>query len=530
MWTETVAADALGEAIEALRDLLGDLPSGERGASDVALPDGTTPARVASALDGPVIWLDSGEPGRHLIALSTVAEVSWGGGVLAVMGNDRQTSRELEIPPFDGLDAVLAALKASGASPRLFGYLSYDLGAAIEELPPLPPADQALPDLWFGLVDTWLEAIPVPAGAHTWRLHSTRADGGEAMLENLLLRLERGAETGEPDGAEQARVAVRSAPDADGYRAAVARTVRRIHAGDFFEANICRRLEAPWSGSPRRLYDRMRAASPGSHGAYLATSDWAVLSVSPETYLEVRNGNVVTRPIKGTRPRGPDLASDRALAADLLASEKDAAELAMIVDLARNDLGRVCRPGSVEVTEHRAVMRLPTVHHTYSVVRGSQEPGTTLGRLLRASFPARLDHRRAEDRSHPGGRGRGAASAWRGHGLDRLDRPHRGPRAVRGDSHRHRGGGTRHVSRGLRHRGGVGSRGGIRGDGGEGAAVPAGVEPCLTARFWTGRSGCWMTPHEPRSNVGSRLPGASRRSSSSGGRAVDVPAHLERLG
>jgi para-aminobenzoate synthetase component 1 len=136
------------------------------------------------------------------------------------------------------------------------------------------------------------------------------------------------------------------------------------------------------------VYLRLREASPADHGAFLGLGGGrALLSVSPELFLSIRGTAVETRPIKGTRPRGSSPREDRALARELVESEKDRAELTMIVDVARNDLGRVCEPGSVEVPEHGTLVSLPTVHHTVSTVRGRLLPGTGPAGLLRASFP-----------------------------------------------------------------------------------------------------------------------------------------------
>jgi para-aminobenzoate synthetase component 1 len=169
----------------------------------------------------------------------------------------------------------------------------------------------------------------------------------------------------------------------------VAHTVERIYNGELFQVNLCRRLEAPLSATQIwPLYARLRAISPAAYGALIRTGPGsAVLSLSPELFLSVRNGVVRSCPIKGTRPRGRTPDEDHALAAALQASEKDRAELAMIVDVARNDLGRVCRAGSVAVTRHAELMTLPTVHHTFSEVTGRLRNECAPADLLRASFP-----------------------------------------------------------------------------------------------------------------------------------------------
>ncbi|NKB88887.1 MAG: aminodeoxychorismate/anthranilate synthase component I [Acidobacteria bacterium] len=385
MWTDTVESTTYQHAVDALLALCGAGHARAVAELPLELPGGVRPGDIAAlGTSGTTAWLDGGHESKQLIALSTVGEVSWTDGTLSFSLGDGHV--DLVLPPFDALDAALEVLATRMPTTRLFGYLGYDLGASIEDFVDVPAADQDLPGYWFALVDVWAEGTKRADGSVAWCVRG--ADDKLAEVAATLMRQVVTAESRDEDAVEQqAKPEVRSQPDEPGYEAAVARTVLRIHAGDFFEANICRRLEVPWVGPPRQLYDRMRAASPGSHGAFLQSPDWTILSVSPEVFLRVRGSEVVTQPIKGTRPRHGDAATDAAHVADLLASEKDGAELAMIVDLARNDLGRVCRPGSVQVTEHRAHLALPTVHHTYSSVRGELEDGTATGGLLRASFP-----------------------------------------------------------------------------------------------------------------------------------------------
>ncbi len=167
------------------------------------------------------------------------------------------------------------------------------------------------------------------------------------------------------------------------HRAAVERTLEYIAAGDIFQANITRRWTVPFSGSPRAIWRAANRVSPAWFGALIEGPDnRALVSMSPELFLRVdpRSRRVTSRPIKGTRPAHlhPD---------ELRASEKDAAELHMIVDLMRNDLGRVCRFGSVRVRESRAIETHPTVHHGVAEVEGELRDDSSIFDLLRASFP-----------------------------------------------------------------------------------------------------------------------------------------------
>ena len=169
----------------------------------------------------------------------------------------------------------------------------------------------------------------------------------------------------------------------DAYMSSIGRTIEYIAAGDIFQANLTHRLTAPFEGSTRRLCVEAMALSGAWYGAYLELPDGrALLSLSPELFLDVDavSRRVVTRPIKGTRPSS-------APAAELLASAKDAAELNMIIDLVRSDLGRVCEFGSVRVSRARTIETHPTVHHGVAEIAGRLRPETTLPDLLRATFP-----------------------------------------------------------------------------------------------------------------------------------------------
>jgi para-aminobenzoate synthetase component 1 len=172
------------------------------------------------------------------------------------------------------------------------------------------------------------------------------------------------------------------------YLAAVERVREYILAGDIFQANLSQRFEAPLHESPWSLYRRMRVSSPAPFSAFVDFPGAVVLSASPERFLRVdAAGEVETRPIKGTRPRGVGPEHDAALGQALVESAKDRAENLMIVDLMRNDLSRVCAPGSVRVAELFALEQYATVYHLVSTVVGQLAPGADALDLLRAAFP-----------------------------------------------------------------------------------------------------------------------------------------------
>jgi len=275
----------------------------------------------------------------------------------------------------------------------LVGYLAYDLCHFVERLPRTAIDDIGLPDLRFGLYDA------VAAYEHAtgqWYAASLAGEEPIAWLDGLLASSERGRQDGggtaEPDGCFAAFPAsqgpLRLNFTREAYLAAIARAKEYIAAGDIFQVNLSQRFETEIAVPPAELYRRLRRVNPAPFAAYLALDEGcAVLSSSPERFLRVADGRVETRPIKGTRPRGATPAEDRRLAAELLASPKDAAELTMIVDLERNDLGRVCDYGSVAVTEHKVLEAYASVFHLVSTVEGRLHPGRDLVDLLKAAFP-----------------------------------------------------------------------------------------------------------------------------------------------
>jgi para-aminobenzoate synthetase component 1 len=291
------------------------------------------------------------------------------------------------------------------------GYVGYDWGAMLERVPRARYDDLAMPDVLLGLYD-WVIAWDHAAG-RAWVISTGLPDTGTARSRRAARRLafvrERLARAPSARSGEVARRRpARSAPSAPsapsyavpdapgvrsnfpraGYLDAVARVIEYICAGDIFQANLSQRLEAPLDGTPLELYRKLRARNPAPFAAFLDFGELAVASSSPERFLRVApGGHVETRPIKGTRPRGLGPEHDAALALALAESEKDRAENVMIVDLLRNDLSRVCRPGTVRVPELFALEQYATVHHLVSTVVGELEPEHDALDLLRAAFP-----------------------------------------------------------------------------------------------------------------------------------------------
>ena len=284
----------------------------------------------------------------------------------------------------------------------LVGYLGYDLAHVLERLPSIASDDQDLPPLRLALHD-WVVAWDRRTGSAWLGGRALDGDAGRLArrLDEVHARLTEpagrdSAVRGDDDAARRAEplhfVSGRSRQE---YEAGVDAVRAEIAAGEIYQANLSRRLEAPFDGDPWTLYRRLRTGDPSLFSAYLdlgasplSGRPRALLSASPEPYLAVdRNGAVTTDPIKGTRPRGHDRAADRALAAELLASAKDRAENVMIVDVLRNDLGRVCRAGTVRVPRLCRLERTAAVQHLVSTVTGTLAEGRDAFDLLVASFP-----------------------------------------------------------------------------------------------------------------------------------------------
>jgi len=304
--------------------------------------------------------------------------------------------------PFHFLKRTLERYKLA-AHPSLpfaagaVGYLGYDLCHFVERLPATAADDLRVPDMAMAFYDTALVV-----DHQTRRAWAAAADLGmpgrpdaEHRAAELFERLSSDAPAAghRPLDRENARARSEAMPKIacnftrGDYLRAIERAKDYIAAGDIFQVNLSRRFEARISISAPELYLRLRRINPAPMAAYIGGGDFAVVSASPERFLQLRGDRVETRPIKGTRPRGRTPEEDAALAQELLRSEKDAAELAMIVDLERNDLGRVCSYGTVRVTRPKALESFPTVHHLVATVVGRLHAGCDRTELLKATFP-----------------------------------------------------------------------------------------------------------------------------------------------
>lgn len=315
--------------------------------------------------------------------------------------------------PFDTIGKLLEVYKLDHCpAPAPFvsgavGYFSYDLCHFIERLPSTAIDDLKLPESYLAFYDTivafdhlegkaYLVATGFPEIEEGQRLRRARMRLEEmkdwlytasSSQEASLPRRKRLGEGEFQPAQENKEIMLKSNFTPEEYMKAVNRVREYIAAGDVFQVNLSQRFEADLKIPPYELYKRLRTVNPAPFASYLNFPGVAIVSASPERFLKVQSDLVETRPIKGTRPRGRDSVEDERLAHELIHSTKDHAENVMIVDLERNDLGRVCHYGTVKVTELAILETFPTVFHLTSTVMGRLRRGKSNIDLLKATFP-----------------------------------------------------------------------------------------------------------------------------------------------
>lgn len=324
-------------------------------------------------------WLDSSNGCGHdfITALPRTTLVTRGANSEIRHADGRSESSSAA--PLELLRRELGPLRPSAET--LFyggalGYFGYDLARRIHRLPSLAADPEGLPEMAVGIYDG---ALALDHQARTCRLWHDNPEWARRFLALL--------EGAAPPLDFQLAGRLDVQPDPAAYRRAFDQVQRYIRAGDCYQVNLALRYSAPCVGQPWPLYLALRRSNPAPFAAWLHFPFGQVLSSSPERFLQVHDGVAETRPIKGTRPRSEDPARDAMQQAELAASAKDRAENLMIVDLLRNDLGRVCTPGGVSVPELFAVESFAAVHHLVSTVRGQLAPGRTALDLLAAAFP-----------------------------------------------------------------------------------------------------------------------------------------------
>lgn len=305
--------------------------------------------------------------------------------------------------PFQELRQALGRFKISLKPKNLpflcgaVGYLSYDAGLFLEKKLKIKANDDLnIPDCFFGfynssiIIDNFKKIIYICAGGFPekrYYLAKALCKENIKKIYNLLsgasfkpgLNIDkRKAETYE----------LKSNFSKQGYLSAIGKAKQYIKNGDIYQVNLSQRLEAKTGLSAFEIYKNLRKVSPSYFSAYMDCTDFQILSSSPERFLSLNKGKVITRPMKGTRPRSERRRQDTALKKELMSSAKDKAELTMIVDLERNDLGRVCDYKSVKVSKLRQLEKYNTVYQTTATVEGKLHNHKDRIDLLRACFPS----------------------------------------------------------------------------------------------------------------------------------------------
>ncbi|PSW21121.1 aminodeoxychorismate synthase component I [Photobacterium sanctipauli] len=266
------------------------------------------------------------------------------------------------------------------------GYFAYDLGRRVENIPSLAQHDLATADMAIGIYD-WA----LIADHHTEQLYLISPQGSErrAWLEKQLAEHLSKVENNVLQ--QTTRFALTSPwhsnMEKEEYCNKFDHVQQYLLSGDCYQINLAQRFSASFAGDEWEAYQHLEQHNGAPFSGFIRTHDSAILSVSPERFLQHSHGDIETKPIKGTRPRSENPDYDAELANDLQTAEKDRSENLMIVDLLRNDIGRVAAPGSVRVPSLFAIESFPAVHHLVSTVTGKLDDGYNPTDLLRACFP-----------------------------------------------------------------------------------------------------------------------------------------------
>lgn len=361
-------------------------------------------SRLPPQLASPVMWLDSARQHPTTGRWSTLGFNPWMTLIAREGQVTWQTSAETTVDhanPLDALRKVLLHYRApASATPHgraigLMGALSYELNRWIERLPD-PKTGFSVPDFMLFamrqvvLVDhqekrTWLISVADPHVASP--IARREANAGLEQMEAMLAGVESPAELLDQQARALFDGALRATTTQSEFEAMVARALGHIRAGDIFQANLSQRFTAPWTGDCWGLYLALRQINPSPFACWLSCDEMTVVSGSPERLVRVQQDRIDTRPIAGTRPRGATFSEDELNSLELLLSDKERAEHIMLVDLARNDLGRVCRAGSVWVNELMSLERYSHVIHIVSDVAGLLRQGVDAVDVIRAVFP-----------------------------------------------------------------------------------------------------------------------------------------------
>lgn len=383
-----------GKRVAVTREILADLETPV--SAFLKLDDGGD-AFLLESVEGPEKW------GRFsFLGIAPAAILSAKGERVALHVRGAEPRVQQEKNPLEVARRVLREFRVTSSPPLprfdggWVGYLGYDLVRHFERLPHPPPDDLQLPDVYLMLVDTFLvfdnlrhtitavTYAPVEPGVSLRSRYDAACERLATLVERLRRPVRAPAEFGPLPPPEPAR----SNLSQEQYEAMVRRAKEYIAAGDVIQVVLAQRFEGPLRGDPFQIYRCLRKVNPAPYMFFLRAGQAMLVGSSPEVMVRLEGREITVRPIAGTRPRGTDEASDRALEAELRQDAKEIAEHIMLVDLGRNDVGRVAEIGSVRVTDCMVVERYSHVMHLVSNVRGTLRPGLDAFDALAATFPA----------------------------------------------------------------------------------------------------------------------------------------------
>ena len=309
--------------------------------------------------------------------------------------------------PFDELRHLLNSFHLENSFESIpftcgaVGYFAYDLCHYIEKLPDTTIDDIEFPEMCFSFYDTIIAVDHLENRCFllSVNINQNSQKSTAKRVDHVLKMIRDGSSTPYEEesrfNGSRIKRKIISNFSKENYLRAVERAKQYINAGDIYQVNLSQRFQTQIEASPYEIYKRLRKINPASFSSYLKFDNKYIISSSPERFLSLQNrpgsGGMVrkiqTMPIKGTRPRGKDEDTNKKMQEELLSSKKDDAELAMIVDLERNDLGRVCNYNTVKVTEKKKLEEHPTVYHLVATVEGELHSRYDAIDLLKATFP-----------------------------------------------------------------------------------------------------------------------------------------------
>lgn len=331
--------------------------------------------------------------GRYsIIGLEPYLIIKYKNGLLEI--NCNGSKRVLKRNPLNYIENIFEKYKVKNKTKLPFiaggiGYFGYELKNILEKLPLTTIDDLKIPDLYFVFYNSLLiyDKLKRKAYLSCVDLQSDNQKIIEKRMYKLKNEISKIKYHYNVKKTHKIRYKIRVNITKREYLNAVKRVKEYLKKGHIYQANFSQRFESDWYQPPYELFMMLNKINPTPFSAYLNFEGFKIISSSPERFLKVDNQDIETRPIKGTRPRGRNRIEDKYFKKELLKSEKDQAELYMIIDLERNDLSKICIPGSVIVKEHKRLESYSSVHHTVGVVKGKLGKNIFLIDCIRAMFP-----------------------------------------------------------------------------------------------------------------------------------------------